>query len=76
MTTSPETMTIDQLQVGDVVVLVEGDAPFEVVAISPAAGAVRQVDVVPVGGDTSVLRLTVPLSHPVARLGSVALSVG
>lgn len=68
MSSSQQTVTVEQVRSGDVVVLVDGDVPFEVVGASTPLGVVRQLDVVPVRTGRSVLRLTVPVDQSVTVL--------
>ncbi len=62
--------TIESVQVGDVIALFDGDVPFEVLAVGPVLGQVRQVDLVPVRGLRSRVRVTVALDHVVLTGGA------
>jgi hypothetical protein len=75
MTSSQETLTVEQVRSGDVVVLVEGDVPFEVVGASATLGVVRQLDVLPVRAGRAVMRLTVPVDQSVTVLRTVSSEV-
>ena len=71
MTSSQATMSVEQVQVGDVVEFIRGDVPFEVIRVAAVRDSVRQLDVLAPRG--AVVRLTVPLAQPVAVLHRAAV---
>lgn len=60
--------TAATVRVGDVVVLLDGDRPFEVLAVGAPVGDVRQLDVVPQGSGGPPVRLTLSVQHSIRVL--------